>query len=145
MEDSTLPKTTVTLSVLSSAQFCIIKSLHWYTLYTMVDILYVDVRKKFVCFYKVYKLQRTQLQVFGYVSRFIIDSCFICICKKEVCVFLESLQAPRTFSNHIITEIARCGEFCHMSSGRFDCTEPPRTSSNLLEPHHHRDSKVWST
>ena len=43
--------------------------------------------------------------------------------------------------NHIFTEIARCGEFCHMSSGWFDCTEP--TSSNLLEPHHHRDSKVW--
>ena len=27
-------------------------------------------------------------------------------------------------ANHIITEIARCLEFCHMSSGWFDCTEP---------------------
>ena len=27
-------------------------------------------------------------------------------------------------SNHIIAEIARCVEFCHMSSGWFDCTEP---------------------
>ena len=76
------------------------------------------------------------------------------------------VQAHRIFSNHIITEIARCVEFCHMSSGWFDCTEPSlstslqrqqgmqgvvhlfgvvkahRTSSNLLEPHHYKDSKV---
>ena len=68
--------------------------------------------------------------------------------------------------NHIITEIARCREVCHMSSGWFDFTEPSlRTSlqgkqgvpgvyakvrggsstsnlTNLLEPQHHRDSKV---
>ena len=69
----------------------------------------------------------------------------------------------RTFSNHIITEIARCVEFCHMSSGWFDRTEPSLTTSlqgtqgvqgayalvrggssksNLLEPYHCRDSKV---
>ena len=30
--------------------------------------------------------------------------------------------AYRTFSNHIITEIARCVEFFHMSWGWFDCT-----------------------
>ena len=69
-------------------------------------------------------------------------------------------------SRNIITEIARCVGFCHMGSGWFDCTEPSlstslqgkqgmqgvvhlfgvvkahRTSSNLLEPHHYRDSKV---
>ena len=28
------------------------------------------------------------------------------------------------------------------SSGWFKCIEPPQTSSNLLEPHHCRDSKV---
>ena len=27
------------------------------------------------------------------------------------------LKPPRTFSNHIIAEIARCVEFFHMSSG----------------------------
>ena len=27
-------------------------------------------------------------------------------------------EPPRTFSNHFLTEIARCGELCHMSSGR---------------------------
>ena len=76
------------------------------------------------------------------------------------------IQAHRTSSNilnHIITEIAKCVEFCHMSSGWFDGTEPSlstslqvqqgmqgvvhlfgvhRISSNLLEPHHYKDSKV---
>ena len=33
------------------------------------------------------------------------------------------------FSNHIITEIARCLEFCHLSSGSFDCTEPSLSTS----------------
>ena len=68
----------------------------------------------------------------------------------------------RTSSNHIITEIARCVEFCHMSSG-FDCTKPSLSTSlqgkqgvqcadalvrggssalNLLEPHHRRACKV---
>ena len=32
-------------------------------------------------------------------------------------------------SNHIITEIAMCVEFCHMSSGWFDCTEPSLSTS----------------
>ena len=35
----------------------------------------------------------------------------------------------RTFSNHIIAEIAMCVEFFHMSSGWFDCTEPSLTTS----------------
>ena len=71
-----------------------------------------------------------------------------------------------TFSIYIVTEIAKCVEFCHMSSGWFDCTKPSlstslqrqqgmqgvvhlfgvvqahRTSSSLLEPHHYKDSKV---
>ena len=38
-------------------------------------------------------------------------------------------SAPRTFSKHIIAEIARCVEFFHMSSGWFDCTELSRTTS----------------
>ena len=41
------------------------------------------------------------------------------------------VQAHRTFPNHIITEIARCVEFCHMSSGWFDCTEPSLSTSSL--------------
>ena len=39
------------------------------------------------------------------------------------------VQAHRTFPNHIITEIAKCVEFCHMSSGWFDLTEPSLSSS----------------
>ena len=66
------------------------------------------------------------------------------------------VQAHRTFSKHIIAEIATCVEFFHMSSVWFDCTEPSLTTSlqgtqgvqgayaivlggshasNLLEPH----------
>ena len=81
-----------------------------------------------------------------------------CLCTSSG--WLKHIEPHRIFSNHIITEIARCVEFCHMSSGGFDCTEPSlstslqgqqgmqgvmhlfgvvqahRTSSNLLEPHH---------
>ena len=39
------------------------------------------------------------------------------------------VQAHRTSSNHIITVIAKCVEFCHMSSGWFDCTEPSLSTS----------------
>ena len=76
--------------------------------------------------------------------------------------WFKHIEPYRTFSNHIITEIARCVEFCHMSSGWFDLTEPSlstslkgkqgvqgayglgSSTSNLLEPHHYRDSKVCS-
>ena len=75
----------------------------------------------------------------------------------------RSSSAPRTFLNHLSAEIARCVAFFHMSSGWFDCTEPSLTTSlqgkegvqgayslvrggsstsNLLEPHRRRDSKV---
>ena len=33
-------------------------------------------------------------------------------------------EPHRTYSNHNITELARCGEVCHISSEWFDCTEP---------------------
>ena len=35
----------------------------------------------------------------------------------------------RTFSNYILTEIARYRDFLHTSSGWFDCTEPSQTTS----------------
>ena len=83
----------------------------------------------------------------------------LCTCSR----WFKSIEPPRTFSNHIMTEIAGRVEFIHMSSGWFDCTEPSLTTSlqgkqsvqgaralvrggssasNLLEPHHRRDSKV---
>ena len=43
--------------------------------------------------------------------------------------WFKHIEPHRTFSNHIITEIARCVEFCHMSSGWFDCTEPSLSTS----------------
>ena len=39
------------------------------------------------------------------------------------------VQAHRTSSNHIITKIGRCVEFCHISSGWFNCTEPSLSTS----------------
>ena len=88
----------------------------------------------------------------------------VCLCTSSG--WFKSIEPPRTFSKHIMTELAGRVEFIHMSSGWFDCIEPSlttslqgkqglqgayalvrvvqahRTSSNLLEPHHRRDSKV---
>ena len=76
---------------------------------------------------------------------------------RVLCTCSGCIESPRTFSNHIITKIARYVAFCHMSSGWFDCTEPSLSTSlkgkqgvqgayglvsNLLEPHHYKDSKV---
>ena len=53
--------------------------------------------------------------------------CAGCLCTSSG--WFKHIEPRRTFSNHIITEIARCVEFCHMSSGWFDCTEPSLTTS----------------
>ena len=86
----------------------------------------------------------------------------LCTCSGR----FKHIEPRRTFQNHIITEIAKCVEFCHMSSGWFDHTEPSLStslkgkqgvqgayalvrggsstsnSSNLPKPHHNKDSKV---
>ena len=49
----------------------------------------------------------------------------LCTCSG----WFKHIEPPRTFSNHIITKIARCVEFCHMSSVWFDCTEPSLSTS----------------
>ena len=38
-------------------------------------------------------------------------------------------EPHRTYANHNSTEIARCGEVCHIRSGWFDCTEPSLSTS----------------
>ena len=48
---------------------------------------------------------------------------------RVLCTCWGYIESPRTFSNHIITKIARYVEFCHMSSGWFDCTEPSLSTS----------------
>ena len=48
---------------------------------------------------------------------------------RVLCTCWGYIEYPRTFSNHIITKIARYVEFCHMSSGWFDCTEPSLSTS----------------
>ena len=49
------------------------------------------------------------------------------LCTSSGC--FKHIEPRRTFPNHIITEIAKCVEFCHMSSGWFDCTEPSLSTS----------------
>ena len=41
----------------------------------------------------------------------------------------KHIEPHRTFSNYILTEMARYIDFFHTSSGWFDCTEPPPTTS----------------
>ena len=48
------------------------------------------------------------------------SKCAGCLCTSLG--WFKRIEPPRTFSNHIIAEIARCVEFFHMSSGWFDCT-----------------------
>ena len=43
--------------------------------------------------------------------------------------WFKHIEPDRTYSNHNITEIARCGEVCHIRSGWFDCTEPSLSTS----------------
>ena len=50
-----------------------------------------------------------------------------CFCKSSG--WFKHIEPHRTYSNHNITEIERCGEVCHMSSGWFDCTEPSLSTS----------------
>ena len=123
--------------------------------------------------YKDSKVCRVLSHEFGVVRLYRTFSIYIgtgetryagCLCTSSG--WFKHIEPRRTFSNHIITEIVRCVEFCHMSSGLFDCTEPSlstslqgqqcmqgdvhlfgvvqahRTSSNLLEPYHYKYSKV---
>ena len=45
-----------------------------------------------------------------------------CLCNSSR--WFNHIEPHRTYTNHIITEIAMCVEVYHMSSGWFDCTEP---------------------
>ena len=45
-----------------------------------------------------------------------------CLCNSSG--WFKHREPQRTYSNHNFTELARCGEVCHMISGWFDCTEP---------------------
>ena len=110
---------------------------------------------------------------FGIVRRYRTFSNYIFTeetrCAGYLCTssrWFNRIEPPQTFPNNIISEIARCVEFVYMSSGWFDFTEPSltasllgkqgawctssgsvqaqRTSLNLLDPHHRRDSKVCS-
>ena len=55
----------------------------------------------------------------------------------------ESIKRHRTFSNFILTEIARYIDFFHMSSGWFNCTEPSPTTS--LQGIQGVQGAIWSS
>ena len=71
----------------------------------------------------VVRLYRT---FFNYI--FTVEARFAgCLCTSSG--WFKHVQPPRTFSNHIIAEMARCVEFFHMRSARFDSTELSLTTS----------------
>ena len=53
--------------------------------------------------------------------------CACCLCTSSG--WFKHTEPLRTFSNYILTEIARYIEFFYMSSGWFDCTEPSLSTS----------------
>ena len=53
--------------------------------------------------------------------------CAGCLCTSSG--LFKHIEPHRTYSNHNISEIARCEELCHMSSVWFDCTEPSLSTS----------------
>ena len=76
--------------------------------------------------YRDSKVCRVLSHEFG-VVRPVSVWCAGCLCTCSG--WFKHIEPHRTFSNHIITEIARCLEFCHLSSGWFDCTEPSLSTS----------------
>ena len=60
---------------------------------------------------------------------------------NKVCrVFSHGFRVVGLYGTFIVAEEIRCAGCSYTSWGRFKVL---RTSSNLLEPHHQRDSKVW--
>ena len=74
--------------------------------------------------YRDSKVCRVLSHKFGVVRPYRTVSvwCAGCLCTSSG--WFKHIEPRRTFPNHIITEIAKCVEFCHMSSGcgsrRFD-------------------------
>ena len=81
------------------------------------------------------------------LSLYSVTGCAVCCCTRSR--WFKRFEPPRTFSNHLSAELARCVAFFHLSSVWFDCTEPsmptslhgkqgvqhlepPRTSSNVI-------------
>ena len=54
----------------------------------------------------------------------------LCTCSG----WFKHIEPPRAFSNHIITTIARCVEFCHMSSGSESVETLLEVISDIRQP-----------
>ena len=81
--------------------------------------------------YRESKVCSVLAQEFGVVRLYETSSFYIatwkprcagCLCPSSV--WFKHIEPPRTFSSHSSTEVTRCGRFCHLCSGWFDCTEP---------------------
>ena len=79
--------------------------------------------------YRDSKVCRVLSHEFGVVRPYRTVSvwCAGCLCTSSG--WFKHIEPRRTFPNHIIKEIARCVEFCHMSSGWFDNTEHSLSTS----------------
>ena len=79
--------------------------------------------------YRDSKVCRVLSHEFGVVRPYRTVSvwCAGCLCTSSGC--FKHIEPRRTFPNHIITEIAKCVEFCHMSSRWFDHTKPSLSTS----------------
>ena len=71
--------------------------------------------------------------------------CAGCLCTSSG--WFKHIEPHRTYTNHLITELATCVEVYHRSAVWLDCTEPSlckvySVTANLHEPQHHRASKV---
>ena len=70
------------------------------------------------------------VRLYGTFSIYIIAGetrCSGCLCISLG--WFKHIEPHRTYSNHNTTEIAMCGEVCHMSSGWFDSTESSLSTS----------------
>ena len=79
--------------------------------------------------YRDSKVCRVLSHQFGVVRRYRTVSVWCAGCLSTSLGFFKHIEPRRTFPNHIITEIAKCVEFCDMSSGWFDHTEPSLSTS----------------
>ena len=81
------------------------------------------------------KVCRVLSHEFGVVRPYRTVSVWCAGCLCTCSGWFKHIEPRRTFPNHIITEIAKCVEFCHISSGWFDSTEPsPQTPAHSAQP-----------
>ena len=76
-------------------------------------------------------LNQTYVAITRYSHRIYIIAgetrCAGCLCTSSG--LFKNIEPHRTYSNPYTTATARCEMVCHISSERFDCTEPSPSTS----------------